>query len=303
MYAKYVTVAGAVAADVALDLAMLCTGATIASLSASCNKTSSSIVSALVAPGWTLVDNAPAGGGAVISCPDAESLYTKRVKIYGALSNSAIGIIAVETWDLVNHTTTNSANSTALAASAPPLSGTVPNVFHLFCTPRTIYYMVPTGIGVGIGCVEFSRDAAYLQGTVYPAHVIINHKCFTVGDAPSTTRMKNLNAGGDLVAPQSFVVCTLAARSSGGAPVVAPLVQFRDATESLYYEVRPIWIGWWGLPTTGTKPLILGKLYDFVETAQVAGNLLNTFTEGINTWFIVTDETVVTGACVALKGV
>lgn len=300
MYVKYVTISSPTASEVLADFAALACGATIASLSNSCNKVNSSIISNAVAPGWTMVDPL----GPVISCPDADGIVTKKVQFQSPGSTS-VTLRTVETWDVTTHATTNSANSPALGSPGPTLSGIAVNTYHLIVTPRTIYFFTPTGLGVGVGCIEYSRDAAHLKGSVYPCHAIINHLGFTAGQTAASSRIKKLDAGGDTTAPASFIICTVAPRTgtAGSSANSAPVVQFRDATESLYYEVRPLFLGWVGTPTVASKALILGKVFDFVETASVAGNLLNTFTDGVDTWTIVTDDSANPNACVAIKAI
>lgn len=303
MFAKYVSLNSNVGA-IASDLAKLACGYAINALSASCNKVATEILSNVVAPGWTMVDADIAGStGSVISCPDADGVHIKRVKIYTG-NDFDISMQAVETWNPATHATTNGANSPGILGPLPsPVGATT---YWLIATPRTLYFFQqtsPTPLATGIGCVEFTRDAAYLQDMKYPCHVIIGDRGLTQGQSATSSRIKNQVAAGDTLAPGSFVICTMAARSAAGNVKSTPAM-FRDANDTPYYEVRPVWIGWFGAPGNGfTSPLILGKLHDFVETASIRGNLFNTFTDGVDTWTIVTADEEGPSACVAIKAV
>lgn len=300
MFAKYVSAAGAAPADIVKDLAALACGTAIAALSAACDKVNSAIQSNVVAPGWTLVDTD--GTGAVISCPDADNLVTKLVRIQTVGSGFTMKL--PETWDPVAHAGTNLAPN----PSGPgPIFANYnqPNTIYVFATPRTFYTFYATGLGVSIGCVEYTRDAAHLKGSHYPCHALINNLAFTQGGANEVTsyRIKNLSAAGDSLGPIDFSVCTIAARSnsSGVSIQQAPYNKFRDAVEGQYYEVRPVFMGWVAAPAAAWAPLYLGRIYDFIETASVAGNMLNTLTDGVDTWTIVTDDSLNPNACVAIK--
>ena len=101
MYAKYVSNTTSVQAQVINDLCLLLAGGTIASLSASCDKVNTTLLSTVL-PGWTLVDSAALLSGSVVTAPDASALTTKCVRIY-APTAILIGIMGTEDWNATTH--------------------------------------------------------------------------------------------------------------------------------------------------------------------------------------------------------
>lgn len=284
MHVKYVTTGNPVLAQVISDLALLCTGAQVSSLSASCDPVNTTAVNT-VAPGWTLVDNAAPNSGIVVSAPDMDGLTTKYVRMYAPGSNS-FDVVGYEGWNATAHTGTNpTSNSSALT-----LATNAVNTFWLFATPRTIF--ISQVSGAGVGAFEFSRDIQYTKGTTYPT--------FAVGAVssifPTSTsvlpvyapRIKNATSAGDSTAASAGIfACTLAPKfvSATNTAVRANPGPLRDSSENQYYEMRPIWAASVGGYTYGNC-VINGRFQDVMEVSSQIGNTFDTFSDGTNTYMV-----------------
>lgn len=282
MYAKYVTNATSTQAQVINDIAQLLSGAAISALSASCDKVNTTLLST-VAPGWTLTDAAAASSGCVVSAPDAAALTTKYVDLY-ASSAALIAAVGYETWNAGTHAGTNPTNaiSNTLAYSASAV-----NTYLIFATPRSFYIGTP-GTSVGIGAFEFTRDCQYLVGTTYPCFAMISSVSLQGANTMSfVPRLKSLIAAGDLSAANAGVyVATISPKNTPTvtSPARAPNAAIYDSTGTQYQEVRPLWLV--AAPSAIIVP-ILGKVYDILEINANAGNTLDTFSDGTNTYAIV----------------
>jgi hypothetical protein len=286
MHSKYVTLASSTQAQVINDIAKLLSGSPISALSASCDKVNSTLIST-VAPGWTLFDAAAPLNGNVLSASDADALTTKYVRIFGP-SGTTIDITANETWNAGTHAGTNPANASGVTV---PYSTNAVNTYWIFGTPRSIF--ITNGALTGsVGVFEFTRDAAYLTGSTYPAQA--NASCNSFQLAAGTLalpRSKNLVAAGDLTAAAaSAVVGTIAARGVTGRPG-SPNTTIQDGSGNLYHEMRPLFAM---VNQSGglTQSAILGKIFDIMEVTLNAGAALDTFSDGTSTWMILPPNTI-----------
>jgi hypothetical protein len=294
MYAKYVTNPSSTLANIIADLAALLAGGSIASLSASCDKVNSTLVST-VAPGWTAFDvsSSVANSGRVVSCADNSALTTK----YANLQTPGAGQIDLLVYDTFNagtHTGTNA--STALAANLSGLSTTVVNVIAIWCTPRSFYIQGVTTATGGIGCFEYTRETQFLVGTTYPVACALDKSALASASAINgqTSRIKNMGAAGDTTGAGATVrVGSISPKYSSGVKNngVANL-QVRDNADALYMELRPIYAM---SPDYGTqlRSQCYGRLYDVLDCTWLTGaNTLDTFSDGTDTYsYVVLDAT------------
>jgi hypothetical protein len=286
MHAKYVSTTGATLAQILADFAALLGGASIAALSASCDKPNSTLVST-VAPGWTLVDAAAANSGQVVSSSDANGLTTKYVRLFAPGANT-IDLACYESWNAGTHI---GVNASAASGKILSFSAGAVNTYWLFATPRGVYIAVAGATNCGLGALEISRDAAYLAGSTYPCVASVSYDALTTTTAtPALSRTKRTAATGDSTGSAASTVlasCVLTGRTSTAAPAV-PSGTVRDGSEVAYWEVAPIWIGVTGdVGTLPARPMILGKCYDVLEIAAAAGNQFDTFSDGVDTYMIV----------------
>ncbi len=293
MYAKYVTNATSTLANVIADIAALLCGGSIASLSASCDKVNSTLVST-VAPGWTAHDisGSVANSGRVISAPDASGLTTKYANIY----TPSVGTIDVLTYDAFNagtHTGTNA--STAVTSPMNSISLTSVNVIAIWATPRGFYMQGVTVAAGGSGHFEYTRDIQYLIGTTYPCCFALSKD--TLGSASSTSlgqtsRMKNLTAAGDTTGSTAAVALGCITTKFGVGSKISGVInaQIRDNTEALYMELRPLY-AMSLIYGSQQRQVPFGKVYDILECTFVSGaNTLDTFSDGTDTYsYIVID--------------
>ena len=287
MYAKYVTNATSTLANVIADIAALLCGGSIASLSSSCDKVNSTLVST-VAPGWTAYDisGSVANSGRVISCADAGALTTKYANIMSPGAGS-IDVLVYDAFNSGTHTGTNA--STAVNTPTTGVSTTVSNVFAIWATPRGFYVHGVTTASGGFGCFEYSRDIQYLIGTTYPCCMAMSMATFSGASAAlvgQTSRVKNLTAAGDTTGASASVPLGVITNKWGVASRVSGVIidQIRDNAEALYMELRPLYAMSLQYGST-TRAVPLGKLYDVLECTHLTGaNVLDTFSDGTDTY-------------------
>lgn len=301
MFAKYVSLPTSTQAQVQNDLALLLSGAAISALSASCDKTNTTLLST-VAPGWTLADTAGPNTGYAVTAPDAAGTTTKVGLIYTS-SAALIGVLGYETYNASTHVGTNVTAGVTFAYSSTTI-----NTYFIFATPRS-FYITPSN-GQGAGIFEFSRDCQYLIGTNYPCFAVVGNAALAAFSSGATTtqanatavlnavpRTKNLVAAGDLTGATSGVyLATITSKivtaqgnsqNSGwfwSIPSYAPNTKLLDANGIPYYEVRPLWAISSGYPNVGAT---IGKFYDILETSIAVGNTMDTISDGTNTYAIV----------------
>jgi hypothetical protein len=280
MHSKYVTLGTSTQAQVISDIAKLLSGSAVASLSASCDKVNTTLIST-VAPGWNLFDPAAPLNGAVLSAPDFDALTTKYARVFGP-SGTTIDITANETWNSGTHAGTNPASATG---STLPFNPAAVNTYWIFATPRSIF-ITNGAIAGSVGVFEFSRDAAYLVGSTYPCQANASCNSFQLAAGTmSLPRSKNLVAAGDLTAgTATAVVGIIAARGVTGRPS-SPNTSIQDGSGNLYHEMRSLFAM---VNQSGglTQCAILGKVFDIMEITLNAGSALDTFSDGTNTWML-----------------
>lgn len=276
MYAKLVTTSAPTQAAVISDIAKLCSGSDIASLSSSADKTNSVLIST-VAPGWTLIDSAAPSSGQVLSAPDADGVTTKIINLY-APATTTISLFAYTAWNSTAHTGTDvSTNPGTMAFTA----GAV-NTFYIFATPRTIFVLSANTL---LYAAEFTREAAYLVGSTYQPFMIGIMGSIVSSGTSYTARRKALTVAGDYTAANAqMVVMQMAARVQSGV-AQGPFSAVQDAAGNLYHEIRPIYAGIFGPESTqsGTN-LYCGKLYDVYETSRNGIASYDTISDGTNTY-------------------
>lgn len=275
MYAKYVSTASATTTNIIQDIAALLTGAAISSLSTSCDQANTTLTST-VAPGWTTVDTAPTGGGVVVSAPDADGLTTKYLQL--SIPGGYFALTTYETWNTATHTGTRSTTSGNIGS----ISNNAVYTYYIFATPRSVYITGNISSIAGQGFIEFSRDCKYLQGTTYPATVVVASA--GLGNPQSgynlgaVSRTKNLTSAGDSPSSTSVTIASFAPRAGGNA---VPTTTLLDASGAAYHEMRSIWV------MSQNAGAILGRLYDVVEITKGSGAAGDTFSDGTNTYMIV----------------
>ena len=202
MYAKYEYNAGATQANVLADLVLICTGTTdVNSLSASCNKTTTTITST-VAAGWTVHDASASATSQVIKAPytDNGSAYKYFQIVSGASSFSFAGY---ETWDSGTHTGTNK-NPTSTSNISQYFSTSEAGRFYIFASARfvaligeysTNYGSSNSGITV---CAEFSRSQPWnTTSSGYPSFTVIGTgECINSSGAAHAYLMRTKNLSG-----------------------------------------------------------------------------------------------------------
>lgn len=282
MHVKYVSTTTASQAQIISDFAQLASGASISSLSASCDKTYTSSVN-VTAPGWTLFDNAAPNSGQIISCSDADALTTKYVRI-ATQSASVIEIGTSETWNAGTHTGTN---ASTVIGTVQFVANTV-NTYWLFITPRTfaVFSYVSNSLNLAIAC-EVAREIQYLKNSTYP--VVYTGNLTAMIPTLDThqgqmARMKSLTAAGDLLGSNSRAwTATLGMKYQSSATMMGPpTASIRMADETPYFEIRPMWL----VNAVGPNSAIIGKLYDVMDITKTAGNTLDTISDGTNTYMM-----------------
>jgi hypothetical protein len=279
MFAKYVSNTNTTQAQVMSDLALLISGSPLSALSASCDKANSQLIST-IAPGWSIVDTLAANAGIVLAASDANGLTTKNVKLYPS-NASNFDIVGYESWNATTHVGVSPTTATGIIL---PYSTPAILTYWIFATPRSL--MIMSSGTVGIGAIEFSRDAAYLVGSTYPCFVTtaLHSLCGVSGASMSVSRQKNMIAAGD-VNGQAVNSATIANRNAAAVGVLtAPSQTTFDGSGNIYYETRPIWVANGNMSTNAMG--ILGKLFDVLEVNRTVGAPLDTFFDGTDTWMI-----------------
>jgi hypothetical protein len=142
MKAVYQYNAGATAANIRDDLIAIFTGeTTVANLSASCNKSTTTITS-VVAAGWTLHDGAASATSKVIKAPYADDGATFKYAEISIPDNSGVRMFGYETFNATAHTGTNkTANSSGIFQYLDVTNG---GKFYLFSSARFLMICAET---------------------------------------------------------------------------------------------------------------------------------------------------------------
>ncbi len=168
MRAIYQYLAGAFASDLLDDLVAILTGETlVANLSASCNKSSTSIES-VVPSGWTLHDEAAGTNAKVIKAPLADD--ATRFKYVEINTNTAGAVLTkvFEDHNATTHTGSNLCYASDLVSSNQRVSTNTVGTLHIFSSARflllaSLYsglWGSPTNSGPS-GCFERTRQCGW----------------------------------------------------------------------------------------------------------------------------------------------
>lgn len=202
MYAKYEYNSGATQANILADLVLILTGTTdVNSLSASCNKTNSTIT-ATVAAGWTVHDASAGSGKQVLKAAYVDD-GSKFKYAELTVTASEIQLHGNETWDNSAHTYTNkTANTSYYQRWSSSNIGRV----YIFASARFIalateystYYGDSTYGGMSMLC-EMSREQPWnTVAAGYPTYALINSgECIYGSMGCYYPRLKN-NMGNDV---------------------------------------------------------------------------------------------------------
>ncbi len=231
MYGVYAWNAGATAANVLADLLALMGGATVASLSASCNKAASSVAG--VASPWSLVDTASYG---VIQAASLAGAGNKQARI---TVTTTINLTAVEAWNTGTHAAANA--TTAVACSLAIASAG--SVKFQFCDDCLLIASSDWTAWAAVG--EIKRDGPLLTDTARP-----NNFLLTNAGLMYLPRLKSTTAVGDTTN------LSVSNASPYGALVATGT---RDTADSLYIPMVPMVAYTAGVPIGETVgPMIAG---------------------------------------------
>jgi hypothetical protein len=288
MYCKYVTASGAGAAGVLADIALLCSGTALGSLSGTHCDIAQSTQTNTVAPGWTVYDNDAGSSAQVLSCSDYDAKTTKYFKLEISGSNY-LNLTPYETWNAGANTGTNGntgiTNSLLVSAGAG-------NVHHIFCTPRMIViftqYTVTTYLSGGL---EVTREAHYLKGaSTYPAHFGVHVSALDAsGSGVSTyfSRYKNLTSAGDTTGASATALKLGTIRSDVNATGSTYLRQYNSTIQGLsgaiYHEVMPYHVVF---APSADSTIYVGRVYGMYITTSATGATGDTLTVGSDTYVV-----------------
>lgn len=247
MYCYYTANASWTMTQVIDDIAALCSGTLVASLSASCNKPSSYQTGTTISAGWTIHDSdtAQSTKGVVLSCADVDNLTTKYCNIWG--SGTSINMRTVEDWNATNNTTTNAGSSWAMSTAAAGVAFSL----HIFCTPQYISISFSTTSNNGVFCLEVLRDTPYLNdATTDPLVAFIGHygQLHAVQSNFYIPRLRNPKTGATLLTTAAgFTPMTVGPRYMNGVTGIVQVNQTTpvlDSSGNSFHQVYPMLWGW-----------------------------------------------------------
>lgn len=277
MYIKYVTTTTASINGVVSDLAALCTGASISSLSSSCDKDASQILVNTDPAGWTMLDSAGTSGSKVLTTKDASN--TDKFIAFFPNGTSSFYTNIYDTYNVGTHTGTGGSS-----VSTVPVAFTTgqARTYFILVNQKIIYICDNQGLE-SCGSLEFSRDADFLSNTSYPAHVNIGYST-GIGGTFSLSKFKRQNSTGDATSAANGAAPFSISATVGSALLPAPL---RTSVDSLYLPMLQMYIGG-GLGVTALANMPLGKVDNVFITSGSYGNPLDTVTEGSDTYLVIT---------------
>lgn len=172
MRARYFSNVPWVGTEIVSDISLLASGTTdIGSLSASCDKTNTTIINNTVPANWTLLDIVgDIYNTRVLSKVTVDGLRTKYVIMRFDAGNAGFNFATCSTWSSGTHTGTD---TTSYEAHHEETNTTVPIIFEIFITPAhftTISYL--GGRWRFSSLVEINRSLTcpdvYAPGNNYP---------------------------------------------------------------------------------------------------------------------------------------
>ena len=193
MKAIYQYNAGATAANILADLIAIFTGeTTVANLSASCNKATTTIT-ATVAAGWTLHDGSASATSKVIKAPYVDDAATYKYAEISIPDNNGVRLFGYETFNSTAHTGTNkTANNSGYYQRLDITNG---GKFYLFSNARFLMVCAETSSYWGdynaggdtysgpFLIAEHSRIAPWnTVASGYPAFCFISTSMITYGN-------------------------------------------------------------------------------------------------------------------------
>ena len=166
MFAKYVYNSGVqatVQADILADVLAIVTGQTnVSSLSASCDKTATTILSTVPA-GWLLHDAAAGTNAKAIKSPLADDAASFKQVVIDTNANGSILTKVYESWNATTHAGTNLAFQSDTAAQSQQFSTTTGGIIYIFATPR--YLLLASKMGNTWGSASYVGPSGCFERT------------------------------------------------------------------------------------------------------------------------------------------
>lgn len=280
MYAKYVSVAAPVLADIVSDLALLSSGSPISALSASCDKVNSQILVNTDPVGWTLSDAAGPNSSKVLTAKDLSN--ADKFVYIAPKSTTGLFIGAFDTYNPATHTGTN--QTAPAPTSNLAFTAGIVNTFNLLVNAR---HLIITNADGTVMCadLEFTRDASYLSNLSYPAHGVL----FDQGDYQQVQnfmypRVKNMVAAGDQVSARGAFVGLCSTYHGADYSLMLPTAPMRDSTDAVYHPMTPAYLG---LKQGNTdKQFTLGRIVDGFFSTSNYGSVLDTIFDGVDNFLL-----------------
>jgi hypothetical protein len=271
MYAVYNYKAGSTQAQVLSDIISILTGTTnVASLSASCVQSNTSITST-VAAGWSVWD-ASAGTNWQMLRTLAQDGVT--YKYWGIQLNgiSTFLCFIAETWNASTHAGTN-----ACTTGSGSWDATNGGYFYIYATAKNIIMISWTTTGSFRGftgsTIETTRDAAIPSG--YPCYAMFSQAAgqsapwFSLANTSSwfISRAKNQTSSGDTTV--SAAITNLGPILNVGGPQGAGSGLYRDASENQYIALYSAGMSF--------NSVFAGTAYDIKLSSVSSATLLDEF--------------------------
>lgn len=224
MYIQYKTLANWSGQDLVSDITALFTGTTdVNTLSASCDKVNTSLLTNSVSAGWTLLDNVgDASYSRVLTAPDYTGSTTKYLKIRYNAGNPLVFNLYT-TWNTVTHTGTDVTPDTYLSTG---VTTTVSLLLYILITPE---YFVILGYQSGgwltrpVYLLEMNRNSPftnyYNSQYLKANHILFGYisSQFDSVRCGVCTKTKNLTATGDVPGIELSISGLKVAYTSGGS--------------------------------------------------------------------------------------
>lgn len=233
MLAKYQYLTTATAAQVQADILLLLTGTTsTASLSASCDKPNSSILTTYDSAGWTSYDSAAYTNGFCVRALQQDGV-TYKYLTFEASSTTNFAVRIAEAWNSGTHAGTN-----VTGAATNTWSASSGGVFWIYATQQLVVIRhsntAANSFTNTIACIEMDNtDGMIIAG--YPTQGLVSYPVNTATAATAGTfcRIKHPNGAGDLTTTSAILAHILTIASDKTALQCAMGCTFRDASETV----------------------------------------------------------------------
>lgn len=190
MLAKYVWLSGATQAQMLDDICKLFAGATISSLSASCDKVNSQILADTLPNNWAVFDAAASASAKVLRSANSDGVSYKYAHL--SYASNTLSLTSYESWNASTHVGTNQAfrsTATGLTISVSTAFATTGGTLYLYATSDILMFGTSSAAIASIPLVaEFTRESPIIDAT-YPCHTL---------SLSSVCRVKNAVSAGDL---------------------------------------------------------------------------------------------------------